>query len=514
MNHIYLTVNATVKLINRRIPDLTLDPVSRRGVKSTPTETDTGPAAEAEAATDGPGSDAFGLDEFMKSTAPGKELPAARKPRSSKLKLKKRQPAEAPEPTRKTKAPKASNSRSLETLAGLLHTEHSKLPQGYLDDFQRFCDCMRDEKVAVDAIIASGDLAVDHWWTGSGGSGLKGCCGLHDTGMSEGGEDLRLMPPFDIKLVEEVFAPWMLKFWNRADLTAYEYAINYMFSREDKRFVKDSGQEPWRGKDFDQINLSYKSLKATLDDGDGKEKNAGGANKLREDTVEHLLSQGERQWTSTQDVHPNQVAKAKAITDFSETMAVLTGITLMARSNSSGGIREADILPHLTDGSLTINVRVWARKGSKRRAQSKAECRSTPMRVPPGKPLRGGGEHPRNRYIALMRKLKALYAHGGGLPLFEPKSSASKMTALIKRVLGGKKKCVEWMFETGTLPSSHTLRKTAASMADSAGAPRQGRFLRWGGWDDPRAISSYCKGSWSGSGFSHLYFDWLVDYSI
>jgi len=113
-----------------------------------------------------------------------------------------------------------------------------------------------------------------------------------------------------------------------------------------------------------------------------------------------------------------------------------------------------------------------------------------------------------------MRKLKALYAQGGGLPFFKPDKSAAKMTALIKRVLGGKKRCGKWMQDSGTLPSSHSLRKTGATMADSAGAPRQGRFLSWGGWDDPRALVSYCKGDWSGTGFSHLYFDWLVDYPI
>ena len=70
------------------------------------------------------------------------------------------------------------------------------------------------------------------------------------------------------------------------------------------------------------------------------------------------------------------------------------------------------------------------------------------------------------------------------------------------------------MYDSVTSPSSHTLRKTGATMADSAGAARHGRFLRWGGWDDPRALVNYCKGEWLGTGFSHLYFDWLVDYSI
>ena len=51
-------------------------------------------------------------------------------------------------------------------------------------------------------------------------------------------------------------------------------------------------------------------------------------------------------------------------------------------------------------------------------------------------------------------------------------------------------------------------------MAERSGAPREGRFLRWGEWDDPRAIQSYVAGTWEGSGFSRLYFDWLVDASI
>ena len=103
---------------------------------------------------------------------------------------------------------------------------------------------------------------------------------------------------------------------------------------------------------------------------------------------------------------------------------------------------------------------------------------------------------------------------GGGLPVFGKKKSASGMTALIKRVLGGRRKSSQHMFDPSTFPSSHTLRKTGATMAERAGAPREGRFLRWGGWDDPRVIKEYTAGTWEASGFSRLYFDWLVDTRI
>ena len=117
-------------------------------------------------------------------------------------------------------------------------------------------------------------------------------------------------------------------------------------------------------------------------------------------------------------------------------------------------------------------------------------------------------------YIDLMRKLKTTYAKGGGLPLFSEKVSASKMTALIKRVLGGKRGYGRWMYDSTSAPSSHSLRKTGATMAERSNAPREGRFLRWGEWDDPQAIKSYTSGEWEGSGFSRVYFDWLVDFTI
>ena len=50
-------------------------------------------------------------------------------------------------------------------------------------------------------------------------------------------------------------------------------------------------------------------------------------------------------------------------------------------------------------------------------------------------------------------------------------------------------------------------------MAERAGAPREGRLLRWGGWEEPKAIVNYVSGEWEATGFSHQYY-WLVDYSI
>jgi hypothetical protein len=354
-------------------------------------------------------------------------------------------------------------------------------------------------------------LVVGYWWTGKGGSGLQDSAGFQEEVK---GKTRRRMPPFGIELVEKVFVPWLLKYFNRADLTAYEYAINYMFAKEHRRFVKGSGKEPWLGSDFDQVNADYKSLRATLNDEDGVEKSTGGATRLSEDAVPYLLGRGEEQWAATQLVTLNQLTEQKAIAAFSETMAALTGITLMARSNSSGGIGPDDVVPHPSDGSVTIKVRTWARKGQKKRGKSKAECRTVSMRIPPGKAPEGGGEHPRNRYISLMCKLKELQPRGGGMPQYLPKASAAKMSALIKRVLGGRAKLKAWMFEKDAVPSSHSLRKTGATMAERAGAPRSGRFLQWGGWEDPRALVNYTKGEWSGTGFSYLYFDWLVDYSI
>ena len=94
------------------------------------------------------------------------------------------------------------------------------------------------------------------------------------------------------------------------------------------------------------------------------------------------------------------------------------------------------------------------------------------------------------------------------------KKPAPAATALLKRVLGGKNGCKKHMPMTSTLPTSHSMRKTGATMAERAGAPREGKFLRWGEWEDPRALTNYCSGEFEASGFSHALFDWLIDYSI
>ena len=361
--------------------------------------------------------------------------------------------------------------------------------------------------------VDDSSLLVGHWWTGSGDSGEPDETSPFRRTTASGVR--RLMPPFDISIVRDKFAPWLLKNYQRADLTQYEYAINGVFAREDRRFVKGGrGDPPWAGADFDLINTRYTSLRATYNDEDGVETNVGGANRVKESTVQWMLEKAEAQRSELENSALGEFAASTKLNSFGDTMAVLTGVTLMARSNSSGGIRGTDIIPHPTDGSLLINVRVWARKGTKKQRRSKADSRTVPMRIPAGKDSAEGGRHPRNRYIALMRYLKTTYDRGGGLPRFPPDSSARRMTALIKRVLGGTKASKAFMYDTSTSPSSHTLRKTGATMAERAGAPRHGRFLRWGGWDEPKALVNYVSGEWEATGFSHRYFDWLVDYSI
>ena len=521
-----------------------LFPASRRGIDDkAPTETDTG-AADGATTEASDGSDPFGLDDFHAAGAPTDRVIVAgsadadpmrvsvgssfvKCPQcdenvastvlshhmgaecSGKVVVGKSKPKARAKPKTKTKRPE--NARSLETLSSRFGDEMKGISQNYLDDFQRYCDCVHE---LWDGEGALTDLDVDYWWTGSGRSGVEGAEANCLATDSEG-RTVRLMPPFGIKIVEDLFIPWLLKWYNRANLTQYEYAINAVFAREDRRFVKGgSGNPPWIGSDFDLLNTRYSSLRATLNDEDGVEANVGGANKLKEGVVTHLLGKAEEQWGVLQGVALNQVTEQKHMKCFCETMSVLTGLTLMARSNSSGAIREQDISYDPADKSLTIKLRVFARKGKKKQARSKASFRSTDKRIPAGKPTPEGCTHPRTRYIDLMRKLKTTYAKGGGLPLFKAKSSAAKMSALIVRVLGGKAASKKWSFEAGTTPSSHSLRKTGATMAERAGAPREGRFLRWGDWDDPRALVNYTSGTWEGTGFSRVYFDWLVDYTI
>ena len=419
-----------------------------------------------------------------------------------------------------------ANPRSLKALSKRMREGLSEIPQGYLDDFLRYSQCMQE--CYTPDCMGDAPIAYPHWWTGSGASGTRGA-GPFVAGVGELDADgvsarrdadgpKRLMPPFDLLLVEDLFLPWLLKFYQRQDLTPYEYAINFMFAREDRRFVKGSGDPPWLGADFDRMNTKYKSLRATLNDEDGVVTSSGGASRLKESTIPWLLKKAGRQWLKLEEPEPNQAQVRKLAIAFGETMGVLTGLTLMARSNSSGGIGPEDIAPKAADGSITIKVAVWARKGKRKAGTSRHFARHILKRIPAGGPVKGPGGihglHPRDTFIDLLDKLRSTYAMGGGLPTFSRQGSAKGMTALIRRVLGGKTAAKACMFDPSQLPSSHTLRKTGATMAERSGAPREGRFLRWGEWDDPRAIQSYVAGTWEGSGFSRLYFDWLVDASI
>ena len=50
-------------------------------------------------------------------------------------------------------------------------------------------------------------------------------------------------------------------------------------------------------------------------------------------------------------------------------------------------------------------------------------------------------------------------------------------------------------------------------MAERVGATREGRSL--GGFpDDPRFLQNHDAWDLEGTGFSRVYFDWLVDYTI
>ena len=305
----------------------------------------------------------------------------------------------------KTSGSKKVNHRSMEDLAQRFKKQ-KKMTQGYVDDFNRYCLCMHLFYKPADT-ARQGANPKTEWWIGSGGSTpIQGDNNFCVEFTPENGipETRRCMPPFSQELLEKIFVPWMLKWWSRANLTAYEYAINDIFLRENTDKYQD--KLPWAGKLLDEVNIEYTKMRSELDHEDGVEKNAGGANKLKEAGVQALMEKAVGLRQKIQECEAgNQQVLVRLKKDLSECMTALSGIIFMLRSNSLMGIDTKEDVTFEPDGGMTMQIKIWAAKSKKKKMKS--TYRKISKRLPPGKT----NEHPRNIYISLM---KFTVMHAGG----------------------------------------------------------------------------------------------------
>ena len=281
------------------------------------------------------------------------------------------------------------------------------------------------------------------------------------------------LPPFDEEILI-VICDWFLENTRLCQLTSVKSSVNYNFQR--------LGQpKPWTGhgrimRKYEHEQFIDLCARADADIAAGKTPKLQRM-ELPEKAVWRLIDIGEDASISS------KLLGKVALMDIG-ILAGLRAASLKLESQESAQM--------LADGWLQITIqRVKGR-----------ELIDEVIDIPPGPP--DAPEHPRNRMFATIKKAideKCLYIPKGSVT-----AASNKITKVLQEQLFGD----ELKLPKGKCLSSHSLRKTMASMAASLGLPTKVAAMSWGGWGSEDAMRPYINRHYKGTGLAAQLFDWLT----
>ena len=326
-------------------------------------------------------------------------------------------------------------------------------------------------------------------------------------------EDYEQVPPFNLQIVEK-FSVWLLNSdYHKNELTPVIYAINDYFERQ-------GWGRPWKHGKQDGSRLfkieavAYKDLRRQYDLMDGRTIQEGGAARVMECGWETMLEEAYQELDNMAiGLIPKRGTKAstaqrKAMTPFLRKMRSLTMFVFVLRASSSR-IDQKEMI-FLDSGHLKLNITFWKRTGEK---VMTAESIS---KVLPTAPEGARADHPRTRYLELMR---TVVDAGGFVDLEKDVDQQHKVISdVLPQCFGGKQK-VKQLLPKGRSLTSHTCRKSGASAAYACGLRSLTALQKWGEWDQGAAgaaieywgaLKNYVDKTYEVTTFSRQLFDFLM----
>ena len=358
---------------------------------------------------------------------------------------------------------------------------------------------------------------------------------------AEGFGAARMLPPFSLVILKK-FGAWLLKEYSRATLVQYRYAINYSYEQAGLGRPwknKADGGDGWRL--FDQEMKHYSQVRAEHDDADGRKRAKGGAKRVNEDGVRCLLILAEKRAAVVVENNGDTVnmkstqEQENDLRLFGHSMLMLTMIVCILRSCST--VWPPDLSTYLSfseSGTMKLLVYFWKETS----AHSGAE---EPEQIQIPWADQGGDDHPRNRYLSLMRVLleregtlsfvqneAATEFFEGSLSNREARTRNRTKNAVVLQGPNGKKLGTAVASQIGELAISawggkaamdeidvnlsitgHTMRKTGASAALNTGA-NESLVVQLGMWSSNSGVpKAYKEPKYVVTRFFLQMFDWL-----
>ena len=280
------------------------------------------------------------------------------------------------------------------------------------------------------------------------------------------------LPPVDEAVLIEV-SQWYLDNTSLAQLKGVKSAVNH-------HFQKLGSAKPWTG--FSRLMLKYEHLqfedictKAEADISAGKKPKLKRM-EFSEAAVWKLIEYGDEA-----DISADRLGKISLVD-----VSVLGGLRA-----ASLKIKDQSKIRINGDGWLVVTV-------SRIKARDLVE---EDIMIPPGP--KDDPDHPRNRMFATIKRAIDQQC------FFIPSGSVTLASKRITEVLQDE------IFQDFDMPkgrcfSSHSGRKTLASMCAGLGDMQKAAAMSWGGWGSEAAMQPYINRHYKATGLSAQLFDWLA----